>query len=479
MTSEKTEGVPLCVDLDGTLTRTDLLWEGLFSLLKNNALSLFLLPWWLLKGKAHFKEQVAARASVDLERLPLNPEFEEFLRGEHRAGRRLVLATAANARLAEGMAGRLGFFERVVASDGGRNLAGAGKADRLVELFGEGGFDYAGNAGPDRAIWRRARRAVVVNASRRLQRQAERDFDVERVFVCPRNYLRHSLRAMRLHHWLKNLLLFVPLAAAQRADEWNLDLQVLCAFVAFGLCASSVYVLNDLVDLDADRQHPSKRRRPFAAAELPLPFGLALACGLLAAVALPLALLPLPFALVLAGYYAVTLSYSLSLKRKAVVDVTTLAALYTVRIIAGGAAAGVEISFWLLAFSIFFFFSLALVKRCSELIDVKADDREEAKGRGYGVGDLEALGSMGVASGFLSVLVLALYINSDRVRLMYSSPEVIWVLCPLLLYWISRVWLLTRRGEMDSDPVVFAARDPVSWTVGAFGLASLVAADLY
>jgi len=279
------------------------------------------------------------------------------------------------------------------------------------------------------------------------------------------------LRALRLHQWLKNLLVFAPLVAAHRATDPHLLAAAFVAFLAFGLCASSGYVANDLLDVRSDRLHPLKRNRPLAAGTLPLSWGVALVpCLLLAAIGLSLLLPPVVTAL-LAGYFVVSLVYSAWLKRVLLVDVLVLAGLYTVRLHAGAAAVQVELSFWLSALSMFLFLSLAMVKRYSEVLELRALGGEEAQGRPYRLVDVDALMSLGAASGYLSVLVLALYINSERVRDLYSRPEVIWTLCPLLLYWVSRIWLLARRGELHCDPLVFACRDPASWVVAALGMA--------
>ena len=279
------------------------------------------------------------------------------------------------------------------------------------------------------------------------------------------------LRALRLHQWLKNLLVFAPLVAAHRVGDFDLFSSAFIAFLAFGLCASSGYVANDLLDLRSDRRHPLKRNRPFAAGTLPLAWGVALVpLLLLAALGLSLLLPPVVTAL-LAGYFVVSLAYSLRLKAVLLLDVLVLAGLYTVRLHVGSGAVQVELSFWLSALSMFLFLSLAMVKRYSELLELRAIGDEEAHGRSYRPVDLDALMSLGAASGYLSVLVLALYINSGSVRDLYTHPEVIWLLCPLLLYWVSRIWLLARRGELHYDPLVFACRDPASWAVAALGMA--------
>lgn len=467
---------PLAVDMDGTLVLGDTLHESVLVLLRRNPLYLFVLPLWLAGGKARFKRELARRALPDPADLVYNIPFLDWLRSQH--GRReLVLCTAADAGIASGVAGHLGVFDLVLASDGERNLDGARKAAALVDRYGERGFDYAANGAVDVGIWRHARRAIVVNASASTERAARAATEVEEVMPAQPAGVRAWLRALRLHQWIKNLLVFVPLLTAHLALDPQAVGRAAMAFLAFGLCASSVYLLNDLLDLPADRAHPRKRARPFAAGQLSLLAGLALAPLLLvAAFTLAGLMLPERFVLALAGYYLLTLLYSLVLKRVEMLDVVVLATLYTARIVAGTFALGIALSFWLLAFSMFLFLSLALVKRYTELEVMREQGRTEAAGRGYRTDDLPMLGALGAAAGYLSVLVLALYINSANSEALYAQPKALWLLCPLLLYWISRVWLLTQRGRMHDDPLLYAMRDPVSLVVLALGLATVLVA---
>lgn len=292
---------------------------------------------------------------------------------------------------------------------------------------------------------------------------------MERKGVYRESGIRDWLKALRVHQWIKNLLVLVPLLAAHRYGEWPLLQSAMIAFLAFSLCASSVYILNDILDVADDRLHPTKRNRPFASGRLSAKAG-AFVAPLLLIVAFVLAFLCLPmnFLGVLAAYYAVTLAYSVQLKRRMVFDVVALASLYTLRIVAGAAAVGVPLSFWLLALSMFMFLSLALVKRYAELFQIRAAGGEEkARGRGYYSSDLEMIASLGAASGYMSVMVLALYINDARTEELYSNVKVIWLACPLLLTWITRMWMMTHRGFMNDDPVVFAIRDRISLALGA------------
>lgn len=468
--------VPLCVDLDGTLVRTDLLVESWFAHLKHSALLTLLTPFWLIIGKARLKHEIAQRADLDVHSLPYHSAFLEYLRDQHRQGRELVLTTASHEKYAKQVAAHLGIFNEVMASNRQTNFSGAGKRRLLVKRFGEGGFDYAGNSHADIEIFPHARRAILVDPELGVEQTAKKFGNVERVFCHEPSGFAAYVRAMRPHQWIKNLLVFVPLAAAHELGNLALLGQTILAFVAFGLCASSVYLLNDLLDLPADRAHTRKRSRPFASGAASVKVGVSLIPLLLAAAVGIAAVLPTAFLAALAGYYISTLAYSLWLKGKVLVDVMVLAGLYTLRILAGAAAVAITPSFWLLAFSMFLFLSLAMVKRYSELLDLMGAGKNAAKGRGYEVTDLATVQSLGAAGGYCAVLVLALYINSDDVRINYARPEMIWLLCPLLLYWISRMWQRAGRGEMHDDPIVFALKDRISRWVGVAFVAVVAAA---
>jgi 4-hydroxybenzoate polyprenyltransferase/phosphoserine phosphatase len=467
--SEGAGECPLVVDLDGTLLRSDLLIETGLLFLRDQP-HRFLAPLqWLLRGKAALKYQLAHATEIDVSVLPYDDAVLEFIERERAQGRRVVLATASHRGIAEQVASHLGLFDEVIATDGDSNLSAEAKRDVLVATFGERGFDYAGDAHDDLPVWGAARRAYVVNATPAVERRARAAGNVTGVIGSPRSGLADWARALRLHQWLKNLLVFVPLVAAHRYSEGHLVLNALLAFFTFGLCASSVYVLNDLLDLRDDRHHALKRLRPFASGRLSIAYGLA-AVPLLFGGAFGLAAwqLPMAFTAVLGGYYALTLAYSLWLKRRMVIDVITLTALYTSRIIAGGVALMISPSFWLLAFSMFMFLSLALVKRYAELFRLRArSDESTARGRGYNADDLPMLAALGAASGYIAVLVLALYVNDGDTTELYRHDQFIWLACPLLLTWISRAWMLAHRGQMNEDPVIFAIRDRVSLVIGA------------
>lgn len=459
MTATDTARIPLFIDLDGSLIDSDLLFESFFSLLRTRPLLCLLVPFWLLRGKAHMKHMIAQHAGIDAASIPYNRPFLEYLEKEAASGRELVLATASNHALAELIADHLGIFAGVIASDAHTNVSGRHKLEKIRHWAGDRPFDYAANEKIDLAIWRHAHRAVLVKPAPGVERAAARVADIERVFAADRRGLMTYLGAMRMYQWMKNILLFVPLLTAHKFSSIALVSNEVLAFAAFCLCSSGVYVLNDLLDLPADRAHPRKRRRPFAAGTLPLSHGLVMA-GLspLLGLAIGYYLSPEFFGILLL-YLVMTSAYSIRFKAYAVVDVLLLAALYTLRVFAGAVVIQVTLSFWLFAFSIFIFLSLALVKRCSELAMMTAMDKTTVSGRGYRVSDLAYLQMMGIASGYLSILIVALFINSPDVVGQYTHPQMLWILCPTLLFWVSRVWLKTGRGEMHDDPLIFTVRD--------------------
>jgi 4-hydroxybenzoate polyprenyltransferase len=467
------DDIPLCVDLDGTLTPVDTLEESLLSLAKATPSRLLMPILCLLRGgRAAMKREVAKHAKYDVSLVPFNQAFLDWLTAEHAAGRRLVLATAADSSIANAVAARVGLFDQVLSSDGTTNLSAGAKQRELVAQFGERGFDYAGNARVDEKIWRSARKAIVVGSPGQVKR-ARAVADVEHVFPAVRGSRFVWLKALRIHQWAKNLLVFLPALLAHSILKPGVLLDSATAFLSFSLCASSIYLINDLLDLPADRHHPRKRRRPFAAGQLSARAGLLASFGLLG-VAIGLALfVGYEFSAVLAGYYALTWAYSLRLKRAAIVDVMTLAGLYTVRILAGAAATATPVSLWLLAFSIFIFLSLGIVKRYTEILEMAGGGK--IAGRGYSEHDLPLLLNLGVSAGYCTVIVVALYINNRDATLLYHHSKPLWLICPLLLYWLSRVWLLTTRGEMHDDPVVFALRDRISlYVLGLLALIVLV-----
>lgn len=456
---------PLVVDLDGTLIRSDLLIESFLLLIKQNPFNLFFVLLWLLKGKATLKAEIARRVDIPVELLPFNQELIAYLRAEKTKGRQLILATASHQRYAHSVAQHLGIFDDVLASDESRNLSGSAKRAALTERYGEKQYVYAGNAAVDLNVWHHCSAAIVV-ASAALAKKAGNHCPVELHLPVPKPTLKVILKALRVHQWVKNALIFVPLLTSHMLTEPRGLLLGILAFFAFSFCASSVYFLNDLLDLNDDRRHATKRNRPFAAGTLSLLTGIIGTPVLLVLSAIICWFLPLEFVAVLGLYYIMTVAYSFSLKRIVMVDVITLAALYTIRIIAGAVAVSVTLSFWLLSFSVFVFLSLAIVKRYTELMRLKEKSARKILGRGYQVEDLELLSSLGGSAGYISVLVLALYINSPEVKALYSHPQLMWPACMIMLYWVSRIWIIAHRGGMDDDPIVFALKDKISVVCG-------------
>ncbi len=453
--------VALVVDLDGTLTLTDTLHEGLFKHLKAHPLDVLRLPAWLGAGKARFKREVAARAPLDLSLLPYNQLVLERLREARAAGRRTVLATASDTAVAHAIAEHLGLFDEVIASADGINLSGANKRDALVERFGLHGFDYMANSPVDKPVWSAARTAIVVNAPPALAADLKNGHDHVETLSPASGFFASLIEAARLYQWVKNILIFVPMLAAQQFSGASV-LQAVFAFLFFGLAASSVYLVNDLMDIEADRRHPRKKLRPFAAGRLALLPGL-LTAAVLAVVSLAGAFSVGPqFGLVLVGYLVLTSAYSLWIKRHPVVDVIVLASLYTLRIIAGGAATDTPLSLWLLAFSMFLFASLAFAKRYAEVTDVFARGESDVDGRGYRAGDQNVLMALGTAAGVASIVTLALFVSNPTDPGLYNRPEILWGVCPVLLYWVAHIWLAAQRGALTDDPIVFAFGDRAS-----------------
>jgi len=468
----------IAVDLDGTLVHTDLLVENLFLFLRLFPLRILEVISWLFKGKAHFKRCLADTVIPEVSSLPYNLELLDWLNQQKSNGYRLVLATASDLRIATKIANYLGIFDEVYGTES-VNLSSIHKQQLLVDRFGQYGYEYVGNSLADLAVWSTSALIHIANPERGVLSAANRLGQTGQIFSRPGSYISALFKSLRLHHWTKNLLVFVPLAASHRIFEAPLLVNGMLAFLTFGACASSVYLLNDLLDLPDDRHHPTKCFRPLAAGTFPILHAVVLIPTLLlVAFGFALWLLPVEFAWSLTGYYLLTLAYSLWLKRVVMFDVVVLALLYTARVIAGSVAMTLVATFWILAFCMFIFLSLALIKRYTELRDARLNDEAAISGgRGYAPADFELLASLGASSGYIAVMVLALYINDAASGKLYHSPQWMWLACPLLLFWLSRAWLLAHRGQMHDDPIVFALRDTVSRWIGlAFIVVFLLAA---
>jgi 4-hydroxybenzoate polyprenyltransferase/phosphoserine phosphatase len=456
---------PLCVDLDGTLIRTDSLLESFLSLIAHRD-RISKLSRLLTANRSTFKQRIDSLAELSADTLPFNAELIEFLRKQKRNGQRVVLVTTADGKTARTIAEHLGLFDDIVASHGLTRFEGEARAAELVRRYGRKGFDYAGDSRADLPVWREARGIVLVNVSQGVARQARKLGGVIAEFDSRCPVIPTAIRAMRPHQWVKNLLVFVPLFASRSLADWSGLLPTIEIFVCFCAAASGIYLINDLLDLATDRRHPRKRDRPFASGRLSVGFGTSLAATLVATgIALALAA---GAAQPLLIYIGISFAYSVTLKTYPLVDVFILAALYTLRIVAGGVASGHQVTLWLLAFSGFTFLGLALVKRAGELIRLRqvGSHRSETR-RGYRLEDIPVIQMFGVSSAFASSVVLALFVNSTAAAQQYNSPELLWALVPLILFWQLRLWLSTERGQMHDDPIVYAFGDWVSWIFAA------------
>ena len=468
---------PLFVDLDGSLIATDSLWESVLRLAKFRPLAMLLLPFWLLKGKAFFKKRIADHLVPDATLLPYQQCVLDLIHQRQTMNGNVILATAADSRIAQAVANHLGCFSSVIASDGETNLSGSKKLAAIRSLADDD-FDYVGDTWVDIPIWRAAKRAIVVDGNDPLLNKLQAEMPVTQLGKKREVSVGVILRAMRCHQWIKNILLFVPMFLAHQIGEVSIWINNTIAFFSFSLVASSVYVLNDILDVESDRSHPQKKQRPFAAGLIPLSTGLRLSALLLiAGLTASFALVSATFAWLTIMYLVVTLGYSFYFKRQPVIDLLLLAWFYTHRVVLGGEAVDVEVSQWLYGFSIFFFMSLAMLKRFTDLLELEKFGMTVAHGRSYESADLPLFRSMGPATGFISVFVLAMYISIETDPNLYAQSKVLWLICPILLYWIMRLWFLANRGQLDCDPIVFALRDTVSHGVAVVvGLIIVIAA---
>ena len=461
----------LCVDLDGTLIKSDTFLDAMLTLFRRSPVTALLSTFSLLRGKAAFKAEIARHITLDPATLPYNRPLLNHLRAEHAAGRDIYLATAANEKQARGIAAYLGIIAGVFASRESVNLRQGAKLEELQRQFPEG-FDYVGNATPDIPVLSQAKTGMLANPSPGLAARLKlQQIKIHRIFEDRAPWLRTLLKVTRVRQWPKNFLIFLPVLLAHRITDRHKLLAAFIAFLSFSLVASTSYILNDMLDVEADRNHPTKRERPFAAGDLSPQVGIALMFILVGGAAALAWTLPLQFTFWLSAYFVTTVTYSLLLKKIALLDVVTLAGLYTVRLIVGGAASEVPLSPWLGGFSIFFFLSLAMVKRYAELDNLRREGRSPANERGYFLEDLEQLRSFGTASAYASIVIFTLYINNSEITHLYSRAHRLWMLIPVLILWISRIWLLAHRGKLDEDPVVFALTDRLS---PAFGLVALL-----
>lgn len=454
--------LPLVVDFDCACTKTNLLIEFLLALLRQKPCCILLAPIWLTRGTTYLAQQLASRTCMDVSLLPYRVEFLGYLRRARECGRSIIMVTATDLRLVRQVVDYLILSDTSSSDRGSITLVNKVQLDNVIHQFGERGFDYATNGSGTLTALSSARKILLVHPSKKAKTDVSRLAPVERVFDERKRQWTDYVRPLRPQHWVKNLLAFIPVLAAHRFYDLELLERALIAFMGLCCLASAGYLFNDLLDLSADRHHPRKKFRLFAAGCLPLSYPLILIPMLVClGCAAGVLLSPLSLAMLLT-YFVLTLAYTLFIKRVVLLDVIVLAGLYTLRIVTGSAAVHIWPSPWLLGFSMFLFLSLALVKRYSELVAMKGIDGDSAKARSYEMDDAELLAAKGTASGYVAVFVLALYITNGPAGTLYGRHQLMWFLCPLLLYWIGRMWLMAHRGKMHDDPVVFAATDPIS-----------------
>lgn len=463
------------VDLDGTLVKSDILLEGIVGLLKKRFVYIFSLPFWILKGKPFFKNAIFSRLNYDFSTLPYTIELVDHLKQEKDKGRKIILATGNCLEVANSVCRELPIFDGILATEH-QNLAGRLKLEKIRQHANGEPFSYAGNSSVDHQILEASDEAILVNPTASLKRKwksrtAHKIIDGRRI-----GPIKSIVKSMRVHQWIKNALLFVPLVLSHQANNLEMLVYVAIGFVSFSFIASGTYLLNDLLDISADRKHPVKRHRPFAAADLPILSGCCAIIGLIGIGALLAYAVSLKFLMTCGIYLIGTLTYSFWLKSYIILDAINLAGLYIVRLIAGAVITGTVLSFWLLSFSMFVFLSLAFIKRCTELAHQKDIQNESLHGRDYRAEDLSLIKSMGVSASFVSILVVAMYINHEDVTILYRQPQILWIICPIVLYWLMRMWIKMGRGEMYVDPVEFSIKDRASLLCGVLIAVTILAA---
>ncbi|MCE9642929.1 MAG: UbiA family prenyltransferase [Candidatus Andersenbacteria bacterium] len=455
--------VPLCVDLDGTLVRTNTLLETTLITLKKNPFFLISLVKGLPRGKAFVKRLIGKQFSTDPATLPYNTEFLDWIRQERANGRTLILATASDELIAKKIADYLGIFSAIIASTPEKSVTADGKALVLCAMYGSSNFSYAGNSHSDLSVWNCSNNAILVDAPNNITSQIKKEVHIEKEFTthtAPK--LKVIAKTMRIHQWVKNTLLFIPALAAHELFQTHTAIQAIVGFLSFSLLASAVYIFNDITDIPSDRAHATKKFRPIASGAIAIKQALALGviCSV-ASIALSLLALPISFLLILAIYLGINICYSLFAKKIAYLDIIILASLYVLRVFAGSFATGIATSKWLFVWTLFFFLSLAIMKRVIELL--KHTKEEKLHGRGYHKADRLILEYAGIASASISVIILALYIHSPSIFVLYTSPALLWGMVGVVMLWLGRIWTLALQGELPDDPVLFAATDPISY----------------
>ena len=452
---------PIVVDLDGTLTPTDTLVESLIKLCKKSPIQ-FLYSWkFLFFGIATFKQRVSDLISLDVKRLPYRADLVAFLKKEKKAGRRLILATAADRKIASAVADHMGLFDDVLSSDGKANLKGTKKLQAIQNLVGND-FVYAGDSKADLKVWQASESAIVVGNNVGVANKARSLTKTTQTFASPRPCIGDWLRILRLRHWLKNSLMFIPAITGMTVANAVALYDLAGGFFAFGMLTSATYIFNDLWDLESDRGHPTKCQRPLASADISIVSSIAIGVVLILLGLVVGYCLNFAFFLSMLMYMFTTGAYSAAIKKLVVMDILVLASLLTLRIVLGGLLCNLEISSWLLAFSFTAFFSLAILKRCTELVNLKTRNLTWVDGRGYSVKDLDFLWPAGISATVCSIVIFLQYISNEEVIGNYQSPALLWVAGFGITYWMSRLWIMTARGDMDDDPIAFATKDKTS-----------------
>jgi len=470
MASTETNTQPLLVvDLDGTLVLTDTLWESIVLLVKYHPKYLVLLPFWLFRGKVFFKRKIADIITPKPECLPYNEQLITYIKEQRRRNRTIILLSASDNRIVQKVSDYLGIFDEAIGTEETQNLRGRNKVTLLRQKYPDRQFEYAGNGNEDIPVWKDSWKALIVSNNKRLLKTVNRIAE-NSVHLGIEKKKNVYIKALRPHQWIKNVLVFVPFLLAHPSYAPDTILNLVLAFISMSFCASCVYVMNDILDMESDRSHKEKKHRPFASGMISIPKGIAMIVVLLTlSFGSSVKLLSIPFSLTLLSYFTFATLYSLILKRLMLIDVLGLSAFYTIRLFAGSVAAEVPITTWFLGFSSFFFLSLAFIKRYIELLEYTSheNDSSKLKHRGYEYADIPVVLAGGLASGHLSVLLFCLYItSSETVNTLYTNPKLLWFIAPLLTYWISRLWILAQRKVVHSDPVLFAAKDPASWIIG-------------
>jgi len=459
--------IPLVVDLDGTLVRTDMFLESVLKTQKMSWKRLIELLSAMVNGRAAVKEFFAKGFEFDPSKLPFRKVVLSLIESRRLAGDPIILATAAAGRIANKISSETGLFDSSLSSTSTSNLSGIKKADALIKLYGYKGFDYVGDSSKDLPVWQASRKSYLVGGSLSTKRaflridtgeELQESRDVPRLIMW--------LRSLRIHQWVKNSLVFVPAIAAQRIFEAEVPLQLIIGFLVFGLLASGVYLINDILDIQNDRGHATKKLRAIANGDISISRATTVALVLICFAGLLSTALPWSFSLAVLVYFGLTTSYSVWLKKFLVVDVVALSALYSLRLVAGGAAVSIPVSSWLLAVSFFLFLSLSFVKRSSELTQ-SGQNGVLSSGRAYLIHDLPIVNALGVSSGLISAVVFALYVDSQTANNLYESSFVLWGALPVLVFWISWIWMQAGRGKVNEDPIAFALRDRVSLSSGA------------